>query len=68
MVTITTTVSLPDAKVEEARRDLALLNDPHNLLTYNDNYYSASLVRKWGMSPTTLAQLVRAAKRKKTRK
>lgn len=65
MVTITTTRSIPDDRVAEARRDLDLLNNPQNLITYKDGYYSRSLVQKWGMQPSELAALVKAARRQK---
>lgn len=65
MVTISTKISLPDEKVAEAKRDLELLNDPRHLITYQDGYYAQSLVRKYGMSTTDLAALVKAARKRR---
>jgi hypothetical protein len=58
MPTITTTRSIRPDQVEEAKRDLDKLNNPANLITFNDGWFSKSLAQKWGMSPSELERLV----------
>lgn len=61
-VVVSRTLTVPDDRVAEARKDLDMLNNPRNLITYNDGYFSASLERKWRMSPHELAQVVKFTK------
>lgn len=62
MVSISTTVHLPDDKVDEAIADLRRLNDPSNLITYNDGWFASSLTKKWRMDLHTLEALVKQAR------
>lgn len=58
-VTTTRTLSIPDDKVAEARRDLEKLLVPGGgNICYNDGYFANSLVKKWGMSTSDLEKLV----------
>lgn len=65
MVSISTTVTLPDDRVEEAIADLLRLNDPSNIITYNDGWFARSLVKKWKMDLQTLEALVKAARQQR---
>lgn len=64
---ITQPVEMSDDKVEELIKDLDRLNNPSNLITYNDGYYAQSLERKWHLNVSALDAIAELYKRRKLR-